>query len=142
MSEPSSDPDCLFCGIANGTVPSRTVYEDDHALAFLDLGAWHRGHTLVIPKRHAADLVSGPALMADLGPAIDATARLLVDRLDADGLNLLSSAGPVAGQTVLHLHVHLIPRYADRPGLANLVDPTPVSPAELDAVHARLTGGR
>lgn len=142
MTETTSDPDCLFCGIVAGTVSARTVYEDEQALAFLDLGAWHRGHTLVIPKRHARDLVSGPSLMADLGPALDATARLLVDRLGADGLNLVSSAGEAAGQTVMHLHVHLVPRYADRPGLPYLVDHAAVDADELDAVHAQLTGSR
>lgn len=142
MSERRPDPSCLFCGIVAGSVPARMVYEDEHAVAFLDLGPWHRGHTLVIPRQHTPDLLAGPALLADIAPAIDATARLLVSRLGADGLNLLSSAGEVAGQTVLHLHVHLVPRYADRPGLVALVDPRAADDQELDAVHALITGAR
>jgi histidine triad (HIT) family protein len=141
VSDSASNPDCLFCRIVTGAVPSRRVYEDERALAFLDLSAWHRGHTLVIPKRHAASLVSGPSLMADIAPAIDATARLLVDRLAADGLNLVSSAGEAAGQTVFHLHVHLVPRYADRPGLPYLVDHGDVGAGELDAVQAQILKG-
>ena len=126
----TTDPDCLFCGIVAGTIPSRQLYADEHAVAFLDIGAWHRGHTLVVPRRHVPDLLTGDPAMAELGPAIDAVARMLVDRLDADGL---------AGQEVLHLHVHLVPRYANAPGLAHLVSPGPVPDAELDAVFAQLT---
>jgi histidine triad (HIT) family protein len=142
MTDSTTDPDCPFCKIVAGTIGARTVYEDDHALAFLDLTAWQRGHTLVIPKRHTPNLLTGPSLLVDIAPAIEATARLLVDRLGADGLNLVSSAGEAAGQTVHHLHVHLVPRYADRPGLAHLVEPQEVSGAELDALHAQITGSR
>jgi histidine triad (HIT) family protein len=133
------DPDCLFCKIVAGNVPSRQVYADETAIAFLDLGPWSRGHTLVVPREHVADLVSDPPQLAAIGPAIDATARLLVDKLRADGLNLLSSARPVAGQEVFHLHVHLIPRYADKPGLRNLIGPDPEAAADLDAVLAEIT---
>lgn len=136
----SRDADCLFCAIVAGEVPSRRVYEDEHAVAFLDIGPWHRGHTLVVPRRHVPDLVTGPPALAEIAPAVDVVGRLLVERLAADGLNLLSSAGAVAGQEVLHLHLHLVPRYADRPGLAGLVGPEPVTEGELDAVHALLTG--
>jgi histidine triad (HIT) family protein len=136
----STDPDCIFCRIVAGEVPSRRVYEDDFAVAFLDRGAWHRGHTLVVPKRHLSDLVTGEPAMAELGPAVDAVARLLVDRLGADGLNLVSSSGAVAGQEVFHLHLHLVPRYAAEPGLPNLISPGQVSDEELDAVHAQITG--
>ena len=92
----------------------------------------------MIPRRHATSLVTGPPLMSAIGPAIDATARLLVERLGAQGLNLVSSAGEVAGQEVPHLHVHLVPRYAARPGLANLFAPRAASSEELDAVHGEL----
>lgn len=131
--------DCIFCKIIAGEIGSRWVYEDDAAIAFLDVGPWSRGHTLVIPRAHVADLVTDPPQLAAIGPAIDATARLLVDKLAADGLNLLSSAKSVAGQEVFHLHVHLIPRYADRPGLSNLIGPDPEAAADLDAVHAKIT---
>ena len=110
--------DCIFCKIIAGEIPSRRIYDDEHAVAFLDIAAWHRGHTLVVPKRHVADLVTGDPAMAEIGTggrrrgaAAGATGCA------ADGLNFLSSAGAVAGQEVFHLHVHLVPRYADAPGL-------------------------
>ena len=121
MNDP--DPDCLFCKIIAGDIPSRRIHADETAVAFLDVSPWQRGHTLVVPREHVTDVLADPPVLARIGPAIDAVARLLVDRLEADGLNLLSSARPVAGQEVFHLHIHLIPRYADRPGLANLIGP-------------------
>lgn len=136
------DPDCLFCRIVAAEVPSRLVYADSDAVAFLDVAPWHRGHTLVVPRRHVPDLVHGAPALAAIAPALDAVARLLVDRLNADGLNLLSSAGAVAGQEVGHLHVHLVPRYASLPGGANLVQHPDVREAELDEVHAALVADR
>jgi histidine triad (HIT) family protein len=135
-----SSNECLFCRIVSGEIGSRRIYEDEHAVAFLDIGAWHRGHSLVVPRRHVPDLVTGDPAMAEIGAAIDAVARLLVSRLSADGLNLVSSAKAVAGQEVFHLHVHLVPRYAAEPGLPNLIHPGPISDAELDAVQAQITG--
>jgi histidine triad (HIT) family protein len=139
---PATDPDCLFCRIVAGEIPSRQVYADDAAIAFLDINPWHAGHTLVIPRRHVADVTSEAAALPEIAPAIAATARLLVDRLGADGLNLLSSAGATAGQEVFHFHVHLVPRYADRPGLRELMTPRPVTGQDgidTDQVFARLT---
>ena len=129
--------DCLFCRIVAGEVPSRQVYADDAAIAFLDISPWHVGHTLVVPRRHVSDLLAGPGVLAEIAGAIDATSALLVDRLGADGLNLLSSAGATAGQEVFHLHVHLVPRYAHRPGLRELM--TRKADIDLDEVHRRLT---
>ena len=124
-----------------GEVPSRQIYTDEHAVAFLDIGAWHRGHSLVVPRRHVPDLVTGPSVLPEIAPAIDAVARLLVRTLAADGVNVVSSAGAVAGQEVFHLHVHVVPRYADEPGLVRLVSHDPVPDGELDSVHAQVTAG-
>lgn len=135
-----TDPDCLFCRIVAGDIPSRQVYADEHAVAFLDVGPWQRGHTLVVPRRHVPDLLTGEPALAELAPALDAVSRRLVDRLGADGLNLVSSAKPAAGQEVFHLHVHLVPRYAAAPGLRALFQPTEPSADELDAVLAQITG--
>lgn len=129
---------CLFCSIVAGDIPSRQVYADEHAIAFLDIGPWKRGHTLVIPRRHVDDVLAADEALTEIAPAIGATARLLTDRLGADGLNMLSSAGPVAGQEVFHLHVHLVPRYADDPGLRGLFDRDPS--IDLDEVYAAITG--
>jgi histidine triad (HIT) family protein len=134
-----SAPDCLFCKIVSGAIPSRRIYEDDHAVAFLDIGAWHRGHSLVVPRRHVPDLITGEPSLADISPAIDVVARLLIDKLGADGINLLSSTGSVAGQEVFHLHVHLVPRYAAEPGLDKMITRAPVPAEELDAVHRQIS---
>ena len=135
------DPDCIFCKIISGELAARRIYEDDRALAFLDIGAWHRGHALVVPKRHVPDLITGPASLSEIAPAIDAVARLLMDRLAADGVNVLSSTGEAAGQEVFHLHVHVVPRYADDPGLRRLVNSGVVSDAELDSVYSQIQVG-
>lgn len=123
---------CLFCRIVAGEIPSRRVYEDEHAVAFLDIQPWHRGHTLVVPRRHTTDVLADAASLAEIAPAVVATGNLLVARLGADGLNVLANTGAVSGQEVFHTHVHLVPRYADAPGLANLV--TRGEAGDLDAV--------
>ena len=135
------DPNCIFCKIISGELPSRRIYEDDRAVAFLDIGAWHRGHALVVPKRHVADLISEPGPLPEIAPAVDAVARLLMQRLAPDGINLLSSAGQVAGQEVFHMHVHVIPRYADEPGLGLLVNAGVVPDGELDSVYRQIQAG-
>jgi histidine triad (HIT) family protein len=137
----AADPNCLFCKIISGDLPSRRIYEDDRAVAFLDIGAWHRGHALVVPKRHVPDLITGPGALPEIAPAIDAVARLLMDRLAADGINVLSSTGEAAGQEVFHLHVHVVPRYADEPGLSRLVNAGGMSDDELDSVHRQIQAG-
>ena len=129
--------DCLFCHIVAREIPSRQVYADDAAIAFLDINPWHVGHTLVVLRRHVADLLSHPGALTELAPAIEATAALLVERLGADGLNLLSSTGATAGQEVFHLHVHLVPRYSHRPGLRELMVREPG--IDLERVHRQLT---
>ncbi|QDP97266.1 HIT domain-containing protein [Microlunatus elymi] len=132
--------DCLFCKIISGDIPSRKIDEDEHSYSFLDVAPFHRGHTLVVPKRHLDSVLGEPSAWAEITPAIDRVSRLLVDRLDADGLNLFSSAGAVAGQEVFHLHVHLLPRYADKPGLRELFGPKPMATdSELDAVWRQIT---
>ncbi|HZD97210.1 MAG TPA: HIT family protein [Micromonosporaceae bacterium] len=111
-----SDPDCIFCKIVAGDIPSTRVDEDDRTLAFMDIGPATRGHVLVIPKRHHRDL-----LAIDEADLIACTlmsqrvARRVLERLGADGVNLLNSCGAAAWQTVFHFHLHVIPRYLDDP---------------------------
>jgi histidine triad (HIT) family protein len=136
-----SDPTCIFCQIIAGELPSRTIYEDDRALAFLDIAAWHRGHALVVTKRHIPDLLSGKPSLAEIAPAVDAVARMLMHRLAADGINILSSASAIAGQTVFHMHMHVVPRYADEPGLDRLVNPVIVPEGELESVYRQIKAG-
>lgn len=104
--------DCIFCRIANGEIPSKTLYEDESFRVILDLGPAARGHALILPKEHAANLYE---LSEETVAAAFTLARRMAlrmqDRLCCDGLNLVQNNGEVAGQTVFHFHIHLIPRY-------------------------------
>jgi histidine triad (HIT) family protein len=142
MPEPQAiDPHCIFCKIVSGELPSRRIYADDRAVAFLDIGAWHRGHALVVPKRHIPDMLAGPGTLREIAPAVEAVAQLLMQRLAADGINVLSSSGQAAGQEVFHLHVHVVPRYAHEPGLGMLVNSGVVPDGELDSVYRQIQAG-
>ena len=140
--KPAPEPQpCIFCEIIAGRIPARRIHEDEHALAFLDIAAWHRGHALVVTKRHVADLTSGEPSLVEIAPAVDVVARMLKHRLAADGINVLSSAGAVAGQTVFHMHMHVVPRYADEPGIDRLVNPVVVPDGELESVYGQIQAG-
>jgi histidine triad (HIT) family protein len=130
--------DCLFCRIVAGEIPAQIVAESDAALAFADINPATRGHTLVIPKAHAADIheISAADLTACALLAKDVAARVLA-RLGADGVNLLHSAGAAAWQTVFHFHIHVIPRYADDP-LRLPWTATPGEPGQIAAAAAAL----
>lgn len=134
--------DCLFCAIVAGTIPSRQVYADDHAIAFLDVNPAHRGHTLVVPRRHVRDLMEETPALTEIAPAIEATARILNARLQPEGLNMLANNGAAAGQEVFHFHVHLIPRYGEKPGVRALMERDPGAGDDLDGLLAQLTGDR
>jgi histidine triad (HIT) family protein len=111
-----TDPDCIFCKIIAGEVPSQIVDDDDDTIAFMDISPATRGHALVIPRRHATDLLEIDE--RDLQATIVAAQRLarrVKERLGADGVNLLNSCGAAAWQTVFHFHIHVIPRYSDDP---------------------------
>ncbi len=109
-----SDGDCIFCQIVAGKLPAQIIAEDERTLSFMDINPVSRGHALVIPRRHATGVLDISA--GDLGATMlsaQALARTMSDRLGADGVNLLNSCGQAAWQTVLHFHVHVIPRYRD-----------------------------
>lgn len=105
--------DCIFCKIVAGEIPSHKVYEDDSALAFLDIAPSSRGHTLVVPRVHAQSLydISAHSLAATTA-ATQAVAHILRSKLQPDGLNVFQNNGAAAGQEVFHYHVHLVPRRA------------------------------
>ncbi|MCC2593159.1 HIT domain-containing protein [Tessaracoccus sp. OS52] len=130
-----SDKDCLFCRMVEGQVPIRQIYSDDIAIAFLDISPWQEGHALVVPRRHVVDVLADDEVLAELSPAVVAVGNLLKDKLSATACNILTNAGADSGQEVFHAHVHVIPRYADNPGIANLRG---VVEVDLDAVHARI----
>lgn len=104
--------DCIFCKIAAGEIPSATVYEDENFRAILDLGPAAKGHTLVIPKNHSDSLLNVDSETAAKAlPVISKTANAIKEALGCDGINVVQNNGEAAGQTVMHLHFHIIPRY-------------------------------
>lgn len=132
------DPDCIFCKIIAGELPGQIVDEDERTVAFMDISPATRGHALVIPRRHARDLLEvGPDDLSAVILAAQRLARRIHDRLDPDGVNLLNSCGRKAWQTVFHFHVHVIPRYADDPLKLPWV-PAPGDAEEIAAVADQL----
>lgn len=106
------DTNCIFCKIANGEVPSQTLYEDDNFRVILDLGPATKGHALILPKDHYANLYDLPEETAgDAMKLAKKMATKMTERLGCEGFNLVQNNGDLAGQTVFHFHMHLIPRY-------------------------------
>ncbi len=105
--------DCVFCKIVAGQIPSTRVYEDEHTLAFMDLGQVNPGHVLVAVKRHAASIVDlDDVQSAAVARASTRVARAIRDTFAPAGLSVYQANGKAAGQTVFHYHVHLLPRHA------------------------------
>jgi histidine triad (HIT) family protein len=132
------DPDCLFCRIVAGEIPSTRVDEDERTVAFMDINPATRGHLLVIPRAHSADLleIGADDLAACAAAAQDLAARV-TERLGADGVNLINSCGRDAWQTVFHFHLHVIPRYVADP-LRLPWTPEPGDRDEIAATAAEL----
>ena len=130
--------DCIFCKIANGEIPSKTLYEDEDFRVILDLGPAAKGHALLIPKEHAANLYELPdETAAKVLVLAKKLAVQMTEKLHCDGFNLVQNNGEVAGQTVHHFHLHLIPRYADDGQNINWVPGEP-SQEELEAVRKQI----
>lgn len=106
--------DCIFCKIANGEIPSKTLYEDEQFRVILDLGPATKGHALILPKDHFANLYELPdEIAAKVMLLAKKMATQMTEKLGCDGFNLVQNNGETAGQTVFHFHLHLIPRYKD-----------------------------
>lgn len=123
------DPDNIFARILRGEIPSTRVWEDDHVLAFMDVFPQSEGHVLVIDKASTARnlLEIEPEALARLTAAVQRTAKAVVQALNPDGFSIMQYNGDAGGQTVFHLHFHIVPRWADRPmkghGHAPMADP-------------------
>ena len=103
--------DCIFCAIAAGEIPCFKIYEDNQTLAYLDINPFSEGHALVIPKTHAADISEiGEEALAALTLRVKKVASHLKEALPCDGFNILQNNGEAAGQTVRHIHFHIVPR--------------------------------
>jgi histidine triad (HIT) family protein len=128
-----TDPDCLFCKIAAGEIPATIVAEDERTIAFMDINPATRGHLLVIPREHVADVFAiDPADLQAVALAAQRLAGRAREQLGADGVNLLNSNGPAAWQTVFHFHLHVIPRYDGDP----LRLPWVPAPGDMDDIRA------
>lgn len=106
------DDSCIFCKLANGDIPTKTVYEDENFRVILDLSPATKGHALILPKNHYKNLYELPEeTAADVMKLAKKMAVMMTEKLHADGFNLVQNNNEVAGQTVFHFHLHLIPRY-------------------------------
>ena len=108
--------ECLFCAIVAGELPGEIVDSDEHTVSFMDINPATRGHALVVPREHVADLMeASDAQLEQTILAARRLARTIEAALEPDGFNILNSCRPAAWQTVFHLHLHVIPRYEDDP---------------------------
>ena len=104
--------DCIFCKIVKGEIPCNKVYENKQILAFLDIHPTNKGHTLIIPKEHYADLTETPDnILSELSKTIKEIGPKIVDAVNANGFNVISNVKAAAGQVIFHTHVHIIPRF-------------------------------
>jgi len=116
MSRHSTEPGCIFCKIVAGEIPSSKVLETDEAIVFMDINPVNRGHILVVPKGHAANLADLPDdQAAHVGSLLPRLCRAVRSAANADGFNVVVNGGTVAGQTVDHCHFHVIPRFHGDP---------------------------
>lgn len=133
------DLKCVFCAIVSGAADASVVHEDEHLIAFCDLMPVNRGHVLVVPKRHATELAELPeetgARMFPLAQRL--AARIRRSGLPADGINLVLADGRAAGQSVFHVHLHVIPRVAGD-GFHLHGNTRPATRSDLDQVAALL----
>lgn len=132
--------DCIFCKIANGEIPSKTLYEDEQFRVILDLGPAAKGHALVLPREHFANLYELPEeWCAKAFVLAKRMAVQMTEKLGCDGFNLVQNNGEAAGQTVSHFHVHMIPRYKED---GQKIGWNPLSPSqeELEAVREEICG--
>ena len=134
------DCNCIFCKIANGEIPSSTVYEDEDFRVILDLGPASKGHALILPKEHFKDVTElDPKIAAKVLPLGAKLGTAMKKSLGCAGFNLVQNNGEAAGQTVMHFHMHVIPRYEGGP---NIVSWTPgaVSGDDLTELAEKIKG--
>ncbi|MCZ0703307.1 histidine triad (HIT) family protein [Natronobacillus azotifigens] len=113
----TTQQDCIFCKIINGEIPAAKVYEDDDVYAFLDISQVTKGHTLIIPKTHSKDIYeTNEENASTLFARVPKIANAIKKAYRPLGINVLSNTGEAAGQSVFHLHIHLLPRYGEEDG--------------------------
>ena len=129
---------CIFCKIINKEIPGKIIYEDDVCIAFLDLSQATYGHTLVIPKKHYANILEvDDETLAHVMKIVKNLANQIVEKLDAKGVNVLTNTNEVAGQTVHHFHIHILPRYDENELKIEFTDHS--NDVDLDEVYKKIT---
>lgn len=134
--------DCIFCKIANGEIPSTTIFENNDFRVFFDIAPASKGHCLIVPKHHYNDIFDMDAETGGkLFSLATAVARALKNELGCEGMNIVQNNGMIAGQTVFHFHLHLIPRYVGdnvniswQPGAANQIELAELAKAVRKAI--------
>lgn len=106
------DENCIFCKLANGDIPTHTVYEDDYLRAIMDASPANKGHVIILPKSHAANIFELEDVYVEKTFVLAKKIAIALKKLlNCDGINVLQNNEAAAGQTVFHFHVHVIPRY-------------------------------
>ena len=122
--------DCIFCKLANGDIPTNTIYDDDMFRVILDAAPATRGHALILPKDHFANIYEiDEEVAASAMKLAKKMATEMTEKLNCDGFNIVQNNGETAGQTVFHFHIHLIPRYIND---GQIIGWKPSSPADSD----------
>lgn len=135
------DADCIFCKIAAGEIPSKTIYEDEQFRVIMDISPATKGHALILPKEHYPNLYEIPEeVAADAMKLAKKLAKKMTEALQCDGFNLVQNNGEVAGQTVFHFHMHLIPRYKNDGNEDRICwNHLELSEEALEEIHQKLT---
>ncbi len=137
-----ADPDCVFCAIASGEAPAEVIDSDDHTVTMMDINPATRGHALVIPRTHAADLLAiDPVQLTHTAIAAQRIVKRMEATLKPDGFNLLNATRVAAWQTVFHFHIHVIPRYTDDPLKLPWI-PRGADMEEISAIAATIREGQ
>lgn len=135
------ETDCIFCKIAAGEIPSKTIYEDEKFRVILDISPAAKGHALIIPKEHYANIYELPEELAALAMVLAKKLAIhMAEKLKCDGFNIIQNNGETAGQTVFHFHMHLIPRYEGDGNQEKICwNHLEVSPEEMEDICQKLS---
>jgi histidine triad (HIT) family protein len=128
---------CLFCGIVAGKIPAKKVYEDDHSIGFLDINPRNPGHTLVIPKKHSETILDMSEKDAGkLFESVQKVAAMVKNGTSSQGISIGMSNGQAAGQVVRHVHIHVIPRFANEGpvGLEGILPSKKIDDTSMDKI--------
>ncbi len=130
--------DCIFCKIVSGEIPAAKIYEDEHTLAFLDVNPNNHGHTLVVPKIHAKNILDiSEEALAGMMPAVKKVSKAVFEGMGATGINIAMNNEKPAGQIIFHLHIHIIPRFHDD-GLRVWTRKKPYKNGEMEQVAEKI----